>query len=143
MVLEAHFINPMDSKKVKRMKVFKKIKPVISLESRITQLQLAYFGHTIRRHQSLEKGIMLGPNRANKETRRTSNPMADTISLTTTRHWPSSINLHKIDLLTDHYPTTHIPNGLGPNAASSRHCWPSVACELHVPIQPELGHVWQ
>ncbi len=76
MVLEAHFINPMDSKKVKRMKVFKKIKPVISLDSRITQLQLAYFGHTIRRHQSLEKGIMLGPNRGNNETRRTSNPMA-------------------------------------------------------------------
>ncbi len=34
--------------------VLEQIKPAISLQSRITQLRLAYFGHIIRKHQSLE-----------------------------------------------------------------------------------------
>lgn len=40
--------------------ILEKIKPSISLEAKATKLKLEYFGHVMRKHDSLEKDIMLG-----------------------------------------------------------------------------------
>ena len=40
--------------------VLEEIKPEVPLESRIQRLKLKYFGHVIRKDNSIEKSIMLG-----------------------------------------------------------------------------------
>ncbi|CAM4846317.1 unnamed protein product [Rotaria magnacalcarata] len=40
--------------------ILQEIKPEYSLEASIVKLKLSYFGHIMRRHESLEKEIMLG-----------------------------------------------------------------------------------
>ena len=51
MVLEKTLESPLDSKK---------ISPGISLEGMMLKLKLQYFGHLMRRVNSLEKTLMLG-----------------------------------------------------------------------------------
>ena len=43
--------------------ILDQIKPEMSLEARVTRLKLSYFGHIMRRHDSLEKTIMLEGSR--------------------------------------------------------------------------------
>ena len=58
MVLEEALENPLDCKENKP--ILKEIKPECSLEGEILKLKLQYFGHLMRREDSLEKTLMLG-----------------------------------------------------------------------------------
>ena len=58
MVLEKTLEGPLDSKEVQP--VHPKISPGCSLEGLMLKLKLQYFGHLMRRVDSLEKTLMLG-----------------------------------------------------------------------------------
>ena len=59
MVLEKTLESPLDCKEIQQS-ILKEISPGISLEGMILTLKLQYFGHLIRRVDSLEKTLMLG-----------------------------------------------------------------------------------
>ena len=59
MVLEKTLESPFDCKEI-RQSILKEISPGISLEGMILKLKLQYFGHLMRRVDSLEKTLMLG-----------------------------------------------------------------------------------
>ena len=58
MVLEKTLASPLDCKEVQPVHL--KISPGISLEGMMLQLKRQYFGHLMRRANSLEKTLMLG-----------------------------------------------------------------------------------
>ena len=58
MVLEKTLENPLDCKEIQL--VLKEINPEYSLEGLLLKLKLQYFGHLMRRADSLEKTLMLG-----------------------------------------------------------------------------------
>ena len=58
MVLEKILQSPLDCKEIQP--VLKEISPGCSLEGLMLRLKLQYFGHLIRRIDSLEKTLMLG-----------------------------------------------------------------------------------
>ena len=60
----------MDGRKTNKW-ILNQIKPEMSLEARMTKLKLSYFGHIMRRHDSLEKTIMLRKSRGQQEERPT------------------------------------------------------------------------
>ena len=51
--------SPLDSKEIKPS-ILKEINPKYSLEELMLKLKLQYFGHLMRRADSLEKTLMLG-----------------------------------------------------------------------------------
>ena len=57
MVLEKTFENP---SRRSNQSILKEISPGISLEGMMLKLKLQYFGHLMRRVDSLEKSLMLG-----------------------------------------------------------------------------------
>ena len=59
MVLEKTFESPLDCKEIQPV-LLKEINPGISLEGMMLKLKLQYFGHLMRRVDSLEKTLMLG-----------------------------------------------------------------------------------
>ena len=59
MVLEKTLESPLDCKEIQPVHL-KEISPGISLEGMMLKLKLQYFGHLIRRVDSLEKTLMLG-----------------------------------------------------------------------------------
>ena len=59
MVLEKTLERPLDCKKVQSVHP-KEISPGCSLEGLMLKLKLQYFGHLMRRADSLEKTLMLG-----------------------------------------------------------------------------------
>ena len=59
MVLEKTLESPLDCKG-SHQSILKEISPGISLEGLILKLKLQYFGHLMRRVDSLEKTLMLG-----------------------------------------------------------------------------------
>ena len=59
MVLEKTLESPLDCKKINQS-ILKEISPRITLEGMILELKLQYFGHLMRRVDSLEKTLMLG-----------------------------------------------------------------------------------
>ena len=59
MVLEKTLESPLDSKEIQPVH-FEGINPGISLEGMLLKLKLQYFGHLMRRVDSLEKTLMLG-----------------------------------------------------------------------------------
>ena len=59
MVLEKILERPLDSKEI-RLSILKEISPEYSLEGLMLKLKLQYFGHLMRRTDSLEKNLMLG-----------------------------------------------------------------------------------
>ena len=59
MVLEKIFESPLDCKEI-QPSILKQISPGCSLEGLILKLKLQYFGHLMRRLDSLEKTLMLG-----------------------------------------------------------------------------------
>ena len=59
MVLEKTLESPLDSKEINQS-TLKEINPESSLEGLMLKLKLQYFGHLIRRADSLEKTLMLG-----------------------------------------------------------------------------------
>ena len=60
MVLEKTLESPLDCKEIQNQSILKEISPVISLERMMLKLKLQYFGHLMRRVDSLEKTLMLG-----------------------------------------------------------------------------------
>ena len=59
MVLEKTLESPLDCKEIQPVHL-KEISPGISLEGMMLKLKLQYFGHLMRRDDSLEKTLMLG-----------------------------------------------------------------------------------
>ena len=59
MVLEKTLENLLDFKKI-QLSILKEISPSCSLEGLTLRLKLQYFGHLMRRVDSLEKTLMLG-----------------------------------------------------------------------------------
>ena len=60
MVLEKALESPLDCKEIQPVSILKEISPRCSLEGMILKLKLQYFGHLMRRVDSLEKTLMLG-----------------------------------------------------------------------------------
>ena len=59
MVLEKTLESPLDCKEIQQS-ILKEISPGCSLEGMMLKLKLQYFGHLMRRIDSLEKTLMLG-----------------------------------------------------------------------------------
>ena len=59
MVLEKTLESPLDCRR-SNQSILKEISPGISLEGMVLKLKLQYFGHLMRRADSLEKTLMLG-----------------------------------------------------------------------------------
>ena len=59
MVLEKTLESPLDCKEINQS-ILKEISPEYSLEGLMLKLKLQYFGHLMRRVDSLEKTVMLG-----------------------------------------------------------------------------------
>ena len=59
MVLEKILDSPLDCKEI-HQSILKEISPGISLEGMMLKLKVQYFGHLMRRVDSLEKTLMLG-----------------------------------------------------------------------------------
>ena len=59
MVLEKTLESPLDCKEIQPV-ILKEISPECSLEGLMLKLKLQYFGHLMRRADSLEKTLMLG-----------------------------------------------------------------------------------
>ena len=59
MVLEKTPESPLDCKEI-QLSTLKEISPGCSLEGLMLKLKLQYFGHVMRRVDSLEKTVMLG-----------------------------------------------------------------------------------
>ena len=59
MVLKKTLESPLDCKEVQPV-ILKEISPECSLEGLMLKLKLQYFGHLMRRTDSLEKALMLG-----------------------------------------------------------------------------------
>ena len=59
MVLEKTLESPLDCKEINQS-ILKEISPRISLEGMMLKVKLQYFGHLLRRVDSLEKTLMLG-----------------------------------------------------------------------------------
>ena len=66
MVLEKTLESPLDS----NQSILKEISPGISVEGMMLKLKLQYFGHLMRRVDSLEKTLMLGGIRGRRRKRR-------------------------------------------------------------------------
>ena len=60
MVLEKTLESPLDCKEIQLVLILKENSPGISLEGMMLKLKLQYFGHLMRRVDSLEKTLMLG-----------------------------------------------------------------------------------
>ena len=60
MVLEKTPVSPLDCKEIKLQSILKEISPEYSLEQLMLKLKFQYFGHLMRRANSLEKTLMLG-----------------------------------------------------------------------------------
>ena len=60
MVLEKTLESPLDSKEIKYQSILQEINQEYSLEGLLLKLKLQYFGHLMRRTDSLEKTPMLG-----------------------------------------------------------------------------------
>ena len=65
MVLEKTLESPLDCKEI-HQSILKEISPGCSLEGLILKLKLQYFGHLMRRIDSLEKTLMLGGMRGRR-----------------------------------------------------------------------------
>ena len=59
MVFEKTFESPLECKEIQKF-ILKEISPGCSFEGLMLRLKLQYFGHLMRRADSLEKTLMLG-----------------------------------------------------------------------------------
>ena len=60
MVLEKTLERPLNCKEIQPVSILKEISPDYSLEGLMLKLKLQYFGHLMRRVDSLEKTLMMG-----------------------------------------------------------------------------------
>ena len=87
MVLEKTRESPLDCKEVQPVQLTE-IGPVCSLEGLMLKLRLQYFGHLMRRADSLEKTLMLGGIRDQEEKGMTEDKMVG---------WDHQLNEHKFE----------------------------------------------
>ena len=76
MVLEKTLESPLDCKEIHPVHSLKEIGPGCSLEGMMLKLKLQYFGHLMRRVDSLEKTLMLGGIGGQEEKGTTEDEMA-------------------------------------------------------------------
>ena len=75
MVLQKTLENPLDCKEI-HQSILKEISPNLSLEGMMLKLKLQYFGHLMRRVDSLEKTLMLAGIYGQEEKGKTEDEMA-------------------------------------------------------------------
>ena len=84
MVLEKTLESPLDCKEIQPV-ILKEISPEYSLEGLMLKLKLQYFGHLMRRVDSLEKTLMLGKiecrRRRGRQRMRWLDGIADTMDM--------------------------------------------------------------
>ena len=89
MVLEKTLESPLDCKEIQP--VILKINPGISLEGMMLKLKLLYFGHLMRRVDSLEKTLMLGQlggrRRRGRQRMRWRNGITDSMNVSLSELW--------------------------------------------------------
>ena len=74
-MLEKTLESPLSARKSSQS-ILKEINPGISLEGMMLKLKLQYFGHLMRRVDSLEKAVMLGGTGGQEEKGTTEDEMA-------------------------------------------------------------------
>ena len=78
--------------KVRNTVILDRIRPECSLEGRAMKLKLTYFGHCMRRTQSLEKDLMLGMVDGSRRQGRRRRRWQDEIITMTNLTWTEIIN---------------------------------------------------
>ena len=74
MVLEKTLESPLDCKEIQQS-ILKETSPGCSLEGLMLRMKLQYFGHLMRRADSLEKSLMLGGDWGQEEKGMTEDEM--------------------------------------------------------------------